>query len=247
MPAVFDISAGQGVRIFRGLTSANLVPTGVGVSLLLHADGAEDSTVFTDSSLNNLSITAAGNARIKTDTKKFGIGSAYFDGNGDYLMCQGTESLLGNGNFTFEFWVWFSNKTFQSITNTSPHHSFGISFNRYNDNKICLFIGDGSFWLRGLIAENALPNDVWHHVAVVADNGTMRLYQNGISQTLSPAPEIGGANNVTPTGSGSQLFIGSSSFEGEYLQGYLDDLRITKGIASYTANFTPPTSAFPNP
>ncbi len=88
-----------------------------------------------------------------------------------------------------------------------------------------------------LTSSSALTTGTWIHVAVTRASGTLRIFQNG-TQTGSVANSTNFAN------SGS-VYIGQSN-SGQAMNGYIDDLRITKGIARYTTTFTPPTSAFPN-
>jgi hypothetical protein len=85
----------------------------------------------------------------------------------------------------------------------------------------------------------AVVVNAWHHVAVVRQSGATKIYINGVS---SGTPTDTGAaliNGAVPLHIGAAFETGVNSFNG-----YIDDLRITKGIARYTANFTPPSSAF---
>ena len=76
------------------------------VSLLLHCNGSDGSTAFTDSSSNAHSITASGDAQIDTAQSKFGGASGLFDGAGDWLTCPSHSSLnLQTGDFTLECWI----------------------------------------------------------------------------------------------------------------------------------------------
>jgi len=87
-------------------------------------------------------------------------------------------------------------------------------------------------------SNTALTNNTWIHVAATRASGTLRLFQDGT--------QVGSAaNTVNFTNSGNGIYIGQSSL-GTAMNGYIDDLRITKGYARYTTTFTPPTAAFPN-
>ena len=76
-------------------------PNFANVTLLLHSDGTSGSTTFTDNSNSSRTITASGNAQIDTTIKKFGSGSAEFDGTNSKLTISGNP--LGSGDFTIEF------------------------------------------------------------------------------------------------------------------------------------------------
>jgi len=76
------------------------------VSLLLHCDGSNGSTTFTDNSPSPKTVTANGNASVSTAQSKFGGASAVFDGTGDYLSLDGSSGFaFGTGDFTIEFWL----------------------------------------------------------------------------------------------------------------------------------------------
>jgi len=75
------------------------------VSLLLNANGADNSTVFTDTSPTPKTVTAVGNAKISTSQSKFGGSSMYFDGTGDYLTSPSSTDFDLGGTYTVEFWV----------------------------------------------------------------------------------------------------------------------------------------------
>jgi hypothetical protein len=88
-------------------------------------------------------------------------------------------------------------------------------------------------------SSTALTTGTWIHIAATRASGTLRLFQNGILVGSA-------ANTVDFTNTGTGVYIGRASDSGEEINGYIDELRITKGYARYTANFTPPTEAFLN-
>ena len=79
--------------------------------------------------------------------------------------------------------------------------------------------------------------DTWYHVAYVRSSGTTKLYIDG-TEIISVAD----TTNYTDT----NFTVGGWYSNSYLLNGYIDDLRITKGVARYTAAFTPPTAAFPD-
>ena len=243
-------------------TSANItVPTGPyslssgagdpnynDVSLLLHMDGANGSTTFTDSSSNGFTATVNGNAQISTTENKFGGASGYFDGAGDYLQYTGTSELaLGSGDFTVEFWFNLSSATGQGSfgeqgifgCNTASNSRWTVRLQGTSTKLM-------SWWLNGpgsnTVGTTAIAFNTWYHVALVrSGSGTnnIKLYLNG-------ALESQGTDTYTvPV---DDIVIGRTytNVAGEYFNGYIDDVRITKNVARYTSNFTPPTAAFPN-
>lgn len=227
---------------------ASSVPTGLGaydasfssVSLLLHMDGTNNSTTFTDSSSNALTVTANGNAKISTTDSKFGGASGIFDGTTDYLTVASSSLFaLFAGDFTVEFWLYaagtVNNQTLVQLS-TSGTERANVSL---VSNLIVLYTETGGSGATRISATAPAAN-TWHHIAWTRSGTTSRLFVNGSS--------VGTATS-TPYPSGNmQVSVGANdrTSGGTCLNGYIDDFRITKGVARYSANFTPTTVAFPD-
>ncbi len=209
-------------------------------SLLLHGDGTNGSTTFKDDSINNHTITANGNVQISTAQSKFGGSSMYFDGTGDYVDFT-IDSTTLSSDFTIEAWVYRTGTgQTQVFFGTFPHTVLGISLNRAGTGKTALYIGNGSSWQTlDFRSTGTIATNTWTHLAVVRHNNVITIYHDGVSQGSTSANMPTGFNGGARIGAGT---LGS----GEFVAGYIDDFRITKGVARYTANFTPPTSAFPD-
>ena len=219
-----------------GLYSGNFTPpteplTAVAnTSLLLNFTNAGiiDNAMMT-------TMETIGNAQISTAQSKFGSGSMYFDGTGDYLSIPSTQNLnFGTGDFTVEAWV-YPNSLATDWFIISASGSGGFFFGFSKDTVT------GFGWGRTAVAWDYRVADTgtagtWQHVAISRSGTSMRIFVNGTqigtTQTNSTSYNL----STTSTTVGSQ---GS----GYYLNGYIDDLRVTKGYARYTANFTPPTAA----
>ena len=211
------------------------------VSLLLHMDGSNGSTTFTDSSTNAVTVTANGNAQIGTAQSKFGGASALFDGSGDYLSVSSNAVFNVSGAaFTAECWVRAANVS----------QNGGAFFSSRIDVIYAPFEvridGSGVSWL---IANDAVNNWVslsskasvisastWHHVALVGTGSTLTFYVDGVSALTTSQPTWTSANRPLYIGAG-----GDAAFNG-----HIDEFRFTKGVARYTSNFTPPTEPFPD-
>ena len=190
----------------------------------------QDSAIKDNSGLNN--IDTVGNADIKTTVSgKYSTRALAFDGTGDRIETLNNQIPLGSGDFTIEAWVNFGTVNQDSIVSTrtaTGTTSDGFLFTAYQS-KLQYYI-NGSF----LTGTTTLNTGEWYHVAAVKDNGTIKLFLNG-SLENSRAD----TNNLTST----ILRIGGD-LNGSYdFTGYIDDLRITKGVARYTSNFTAPTEA----
>ena len=211
------------------------------VSLLLHGDGTNGSTTITDSSPTPKTVTAVGNAQISTAQSKFGGSSILFDGNGDYLTISSSSDLsFGNGDYTVEFWIrWIALPAAQAMILGGPNDALQIYY------TTPAFFGNAA---NSVVVSNRVIGDffiqwvpslsVWYHFALTKASGSARLFVDGlqVGTTQSSAINYTAQNN---------LFAGDPALVW-YTNGYIDDFRITKGVARYTANFTPPTAPFPN-
>jgi hypothetical protein len=187
---------------------------------------------------NNLETIA--DAKISTTQSKFGGTSMYFDGNGDYLISPYSENYqLGTGNFTIEFWINASaSGSYNQVIGTHVDLEAGSwrVGNRFNNaNQVYFARGTGG-GVNEFTASVNVNDGSWHHVAVVRNSGTVTIYVDGTSSASA---------SITGTCSSSnQMRIGYNQRDNSYVTGYIDDLRITKGYARYTSNFTPPTLEF---
>ena len=210
------------------------------VSLLLHGNGTNGSTTITDSSLTPKTVTAVNNAQISTTQSKFGGSSIAFDGTGDYIaIAEASGSFtFGTGDFTIEFWFYPSNLTGITVIaewrNVSGVQAGLLTLYRDSSN---LYFFESSNRITGT---SALTNTVFQHIALCKGSNSTRLFVNGIQVGSTYADT---ASYIAPQ-SGS-IYLGGL-LATVSTAGYIDDLRITKGVARYTANFTPPTLPFPD-
>ena len=186
-----------------------------------------------------------GDAKISNVASKFGIGSLFFDGTSDGL--GGPYNPLyafGTGDFTIEFWINFASKTgYQTIlwfgypTNTPGGW---IVQTGNGDGNINFYFGGGGGTVNvALETGSTVNNGTWYHVAIVRTGGNTRIYRNGTQVAT------GADTNTYGPATTTRFFIGggdTTGFGNYFLNGYLDDVRITR-FARYTANFTAPNSA----
>lgn len=218
------------------------------VSLLLHMDGSNGSTTFTDSSSNALTVTANGNAQISTALSKFSGASATFDGSGDYLSIADTVALeLGTSDFTIECWLYLAadvttgTGVISKGTWPSGYGSFIIFYGGTQELAFYASSTGASSWD---IANNQVftaitAKETWHHVAITRSSTTFRGFFNG-SKVFEFSDSKGLADNA------SNMTIGSGDGGSSAIKANIDELRITKGISRYNATFTPPTAPFPD-
>jgi hypothetical protein len=214
-------------------------PDFASVSLLLHMDGSGSS--FVDSSSNNLTVTANGVTQT-TAQSKFGGKSGDFGGSETLTVPAGSDFAYGTGDFTIEAWIYRTSagseaQIFAQTESGTNYVLFGV-----NSSDKVFFVGTdsgGGAAIEGP-AGNLVDADEWHHVAVVRASGDVTVYCDGVGGTATENTTDFDDTTRVPT-VGSYTHSSSASFVG-----YIDEFRVTKGVARYTANFTPPTTPFAN-
>jgi hypothetical protein len=209
------------------------IPRTYPASLLLNFDGANNSTTFTDSSIYNHTGTVYGTAKISTAQSKFDNSSGYFDSSQDYVQYSTNTAFgFGTGSFTIEFWLYMiSEGSTQGIISIGDYTN-GILF-RHQSSTDSFYINGTSYnWY----SSTNCPISQWNHIAITRENGNFSIYVNGFKiLSGSNNADLGATRNVT---------IGASSHSTtEGLNGYIDGLRIIKGVALYTGqSFVVPSS-----
>ena len=194
--------------------------------------------IYDAAMMNNLET--VGDAKLSTAVSKFGGTSIGFDGTGDYLYIPSAPAnQLGAGDYTIEFWIygnsWSTLPVILEYGRTAAGATAGLEFYvSTTGGKLDIYGGASTATL--LASYSSLSTTTWTHIALTRASTTTRLFING-TQSGSSATD---STNYNQT----QILIGVFIGGANPLNGYIDDLRITKGYARYTANFTPPTSAF---
>jgi hypothetical protein len=209
-------------------------------------DGDDDGVIFNDSSASPTRHSpAVTNAVTKTGEKKFGTASGYFDGTSKLTLADSSDFGFGTNEFTIDFWIHPTNLTEGNIGVMSGRSGGNDEgFYLYSkDSGVSNQVAWGDYDTLGaanwLITTGApvLTQDVWQHVAVVRDVDTLRLFIDG---TQVGTQDVTG--RTIYTASGIETLIGVD--DSNYFTGYLDEFRISKNIARWTENFTPPTDPY---
>ena len=208
------------------------------VSLLLHCDGTNGSTSFPDNAPFPKTVTAVGNAQVTTTDPKFGTGAMLLDGTGDCARASASADFnFGTGNFTIEFFARWTNLVGPSGLHFLWDTGIVGTALRFQDTNNFLLYFEGI--IQAGINVSGLVINTWYHLAIVRVGTSVNLYVDGtLRGTRTTSVSLG--NSTLPFTMGA---IGSGGFA---MQGRLDEFRVTKGVARYTANFTPPTAPFPN-
>ena len=183
-------------------------------------------------------VTAFGDAVVSTVQKKFGLGSLALDGTGDYVTINSNvDFAYGTGDFTIEMWIYRTVSGITQVlldqrTDNPTNYAPVIFINasnalQYNDGAASVITGT-----------TTVPLNAWSHVALSRSGTSTRLFLNGVQQ--------GTTYTDTRNYIATPVTIGARFNNTQNFTGYIDEVRVTKGLARYTANFTSTTEAFTN-
>jgi len=207
--------------------------------LMLHLDGD-----YSDVSDSNHTIATAGNPSFDSSIKKFGSDSINLDGSGDYL---GTDDHIdwyfGADDFTIDCWVYLTSATTVSIY--SQLANIGLDNNRI---MYGFWTGYWNFYVRTSsviidvkVADSSPATGEWVHIALTRSGNNFRFFKNGNQIGTTQTSSAAVPNNIGP------LRLGVCRLGGTFpivMNGRMDEVRISKGIARWTSNFTPPTAPY---
>ena len=209
------------------------------VTALFNFDGSDGDTTTSglDSSNKNLTLSYSSGDQLSNTQTKFGATSLYVADNVTVSSSDGFN--MGTGDFTIEAWYYFT-----SFSNSFGHYdqwagsSTGVgNVQMWNSTsaqgKIKWYYNGNS----NFTSSTTMSTGQWYHVAYVRESGTLKMYFNGTvdSNTQSYSSQFGKTGTV---------YLGDQHAGGGGApQYYIDDLRVTKGLARYTSNFTAPTTA----
>ena len=207
------------------------------VSLLMHMDGADNGTTFTD--VTGKTITRVNSILTKTAIKQFGSASCYCIPGAWLNIGAATDFAFGIGDFTIEFWLYYVSTTANAASMTKRNPSsigagaWGITAS-----------GSAIYWKDTLHggADKAVTGlvdktNAWRHIAISRSSGVLKIFADGV-EGYSGASTINYTNSYT---------LGVTKWDvSSYTTCYIDELRITTGVGRYTSNFTPSLIAHPD-
>jgi hypothetical protein len=231
------------------------------VSFLLLADvGAAGSSTFIDSSLYGNTITAsvysglAAGAKVSTSVKKFGTGSVDLTNIANpvgRLELGLSDPFTPSAEFTLEMWIYPTNFNqggcllFHNYPGTGGTYSFNLWVNAYP----AFFIPNLGWVTCKTVGNNASPVALgqWNHIAAVVHNSELMMFVNGKLCTLDypiHSTQAGALLAAYTTPTSPTATIGANLDWINQYKGYIDEMRVTQGVARYTADFTPPVASF---
>jgi hypothetical protein len=223
------------------------------VVLLIQSETSDGSTTFNDSSNISNNVGVNGDVKHNTSVSKFGSSSIYFDGLGDFLNITDNNDLdFGTGDFTVEYWGYL-NQVKNNGSSMRVRNVFVDKNGYYSGSWLSGYGSCGAdvenvlLWhSSGCIESNTdiLSLNTWHHIAINRNGTNLSMYVDGIRIAS-------GSNSVDYSSADEEIVIGAPANPAirpsvnRDLDGHMEEIRLTKGIARYNDEFTPPTSAFP--
>ena len=211
-------------------------------TLLLNGDGTNgaQNNTFLDSSTNNFTITRNGNTTQGSFSPYGTLWSNYFNGSSMLTAASSSDWTLGTGDFTIEAWMFptsLGTSNYPTIVSNQANFDSGYT-NRFalslDTTNIVWYNTAGNY---GIVSNSTPQLNVWTHVAIVRSSSTITMYVNGVAQTQTQTSN----QNYSTT---NDLYIGGIPFTSTSARffGNISNLRIVKGSAVYTSNFTPSTT-----
>ena len=210
--------------------------------LLIHFDGTdEDADNIT--ATTGQTVTTQGTAQLDTAQKVYGSASMLLDGDSDFLQVPDNANWnFGTGDFTIDCWVRFAG--IAAIQCICGQYEDGNNVWRFfidAANKLNLLFYDNSSYKGQYIMASAwagLAVDTWYHVEVCRSSTTAYLFIDGVLQTLTETTAFG-TNDVGDMAEDLKIgAFGADAAEDNFFNGWIDEFRISKGIARHTAAFT---------
>lgn len=201
-------------------------------SLILPMEGANDSTTFTDFSLSPKTVTVNGNAKIIAAQSKWGQGSGYFDGSGDYLSVASDKGFgFSNKDFTVGFWMCpMRNAGDEVVLDTRPLNAgYALLIGKSSTGAVRCY--DGTTVRTG----GSMTLNTFCYIEWCRKNDVNYIFLDGYL--------VINFTDAFDAGNSRGLIIGANVSTGyENYQGYLQDLYVLPGIALHTDAFTPPVA-----
>jgi hypothetical protein len=220
-------------------------------SLLLKMSGRQGATTVTDQSATPKTMTMAGGANLDTATKKYGSGSTEFTRTGTERIStpDSADFTLGSGDWTIEAYVRFTTivpaagnyPTIAGQRNSANvDHAWTLEYNGDTSELEMVATTDGTVATLQRFASSWSPSiNTWYHVAIARSGSSVRLFVDGsqigttktFSGTIWDSSALLSVGNVQETGSFATAAVSWG--------GFIDEVRITKGVGRYTGTFTP--------
>jgi hypothetical protein len=236
--SISDLRVIKGTALYTTTFAPPTAPLTAITNTQLLLSGTNSSVI---DSTSNGDVITSGTTSVSTSTFKYGK-SIHIAASSDYCAVSNSVASFGTSDFTIECWVNLTSRTSLYPAIFSNYNAFGVQalglFAGHNTGDIARYQVALNGVFPSLTSTSVITYGVWNHIAVVRNSGTLRLYINGVLEGSVAA-------SMSINGVGSLLYIGNTgdAIANANINGYIEDFRITKGIARYTGSFTPPTTA----
>jgi hypothetical protein len=213
---------------------------------MLHSDGVNNSTKFIDEA--GKSVVSNGDAKISTAQNKFGGASARFNGSSSYLVTSVDKDFdVDNADLTYDFWMWLDSDFYSGALSDR----FILDVFKDPNNRVVIEYGAGHFSL-SLKSSNGqvitvpssyYPTQAWVHTAIVKQGDNWKWYVNGVERANETSSFHALVSGTSYLGTIGKYYL----TDAYYFKGYIDEFRLSKGIARWTSDFTPPSVPYSEP
>lgn len=218
-------------------------PSGGGYSILVQSETTDGSTTFTDASSNTHTIVVGGDAQHDTAQAKFGSSSMLFDGTGDYLQVSDDATFdLGSDDFTMSAFIYpnalSGDSTIMSkLTATGNQRSYWLVIASTGALQLWGSSDGNPVGIVVQTATSTITTGSWQHVEVTRDGNDFKIFVDGTQ-------EASGTDTISFfDGTGTFMIGGYNETIGDF-DGWMEEVRLIKGSAENTSNFTPPTAPY---
>lgn len=230
---------------WRGSPNYDVTASGGGndsyTTLLLHTNGTDASTTFSDSSSSSKSVTANGNAQIDTAQSKFGSASGYFDGSGDYLTTADSSDFdFSGGVWTVDCWVRVEDlSATRTVWSQQTDGNNRIDLRINTNGSIQLLVQSGGSTVVSVTNSSGgyITANTWYHVEAGENGDNYYIFTDG--GNMKNSTDTDRPANYTGT-----FQVGVRGASTNPYQGWIDELRVSKGVIRHTAAFTAPTAEY---
>ena len=198
----------------------------------LHIKGVEGHIIDKAQSGNNFTI--VGNTTASTTQTKYAGSSIYFDGGGDYIKLDGSFSEFFDNPWTIEFWVYLNSSSTSNAISIGDGSGVDGMYLLHGGNGF--YLGSNGSWNISAYTSSTITVGQWHHCAVTWDGSNYRIFVDGALENTATSSAKLGPGPYT-------IAIGATYTGNQPTDGYIEDLRLTQGVARYTEAFTPPTES----
>ncbi|NBP16484.1 hypothetical protein EBU95_19200 [bacterium] len=217
-------------------TTPSTAVSGTSALLNFTNDAIEDAT-------GRNVIEIVGDARTTSAVAKWaGQTSMYFDGTGDYAVSADTLSgNFGTGDFTVEYWFRCGTQSTSYVTQVgtldsgSPSGSWRFGTQLGTAAGVYLAYHTGTSFVDVTFTTTNYNDNTWRYAALTRSGTTVRAFIDGV--------QVGSNQTISQNFSARRIVLGAELTTPTYYVGYLQDVRVTRGYARYTSNFTPPTGS----